>query len=526
MHTIFQALADQPLLLLFLVVGVGALAGRVSVRGVSLGAAAVLFTAIGLAAWGVGAGVTLAIPEVLGSLGLALFAFVTGISAGPNFFHALRTAYPLMTAVAVLLVIGAGTAVAVGRPLGLDAETVAGTFAGALTSTPALAAAGGTPAATVGYSVTYLFGVVGMLAVTSLALRYRAADTDAPSPVVDRTVRVERTDNPTVAQVQDRHGGQLRFSRIRRSETGPAEPVPADTVLHTGDVVTVVGPATVVAALVAELGHLSSHDLVADRRDLDHRRMTISSLRHAGRTVAQLGLERQFHATVVRVRRGDVDMVAVPDLVLQLGDRVRVVAPRAAMDTVTRYLGDSARGLTDLNPAALGLGLVAGLLLGAVPVPLPGGETFAIGAAAGTMIAGLVLGRIGRIGPVVTSLPQTAAAVLSEIGLLVFMTSAGVNAGSHIIDAFASGDVLSILAVGVVVTLVVGLAAYALLRWGLHVGGTRLSGILAGMQTQTALLAYANGRTAHDPRVALGYALVYPMALIVKILCAHVLAGL
>lgn len=525
MTSVLETFAAQPILLLVVVVGVGSVFGRVTVRGIGLGAAAVLFTAIALGAWASSAGVTLAIPPVLGSFGLALFAFSIGIAAGPNFFHSIRTAYPLMIAVAVALLLGAGTAVLVGGALGLDTETVAGAFAGALTNTPALAAAGGTPSATTGYAVTYLFGVLGMLVLASLALRNRAADRDVPAAVVDRTIRVETTAAPSVRELQDRHGGMLRFSRIRHEETGPAEPVDGDTVLNRGDVVTVVGPATVVAELVDELGHLSSHDLVADRSALDNRRITLSTLRHAGRTVAQLGLEDRFHATVVRVRRGDIDSVATSDTVLQLGDRIRVVAPRERMGEVTSYLGDSTRGLTDVNPAALGIGLALGLLLGEVPIPVPGGTTFEIGAAAGTLFVGLVMGRLGRVGPVVTSLPQTATAVLSEIGLLVFLAYAGANAGGQILGAFVSGDVVSLLVLGVAITLVVGVATFVVLRLAMRVGGTMLSGILAGAQTQPAVLAFANGRTGHDPRVARGYALVYPTAMVIKILLAQVLGG-
>jgi putative transport protein len=526
MQAVFTTLAEQPLLLLFGVLGVGAVIGRISVRGISLGAAAVLFSAIGVTAWADSFGIAVEIPEVVGFLGLAVFAFVTGITSGPNFFHTLRTAWPVMLAVAAVLVAGAATAVGLGRTLGLRAETIAGTFAGALTNTPALAAAGGTPAATVGYAVSYLFGVLGMLALTTLALRFSATDTDAPAPVVDVTLRVDTEAQPTVADLRSRHGGQLLFSRIRREETGPAESVPDDTVLHAGDVITVVGPTTEIETLTAELGHRSSHDLMLDRSHLDFRRMTVSDPRLAGRTVGQLGLETRFQATVARVRRGDVDMVATPDLVVQMGDRVRVVAPTSRMNEVTRYFGDSARGLSDINPAAFGLGLLVGLLLGEIPIPVPGGGTFSIGAAAGTLIVGLIMGRIGRIGRVVTALPYTASMVLSEFGLLVFLAYAGTKAGSLITDAFTSGDVVAIFILGLATTLVVGAGTFAVLRWGFHSGGTRLAGILGGTQTQPALLAYANGRTGHDPRVALGYALVYPTAMVVKILLAQVLGGL
>lgn len=525
MTTVLEFLAEQPLLVLFVLVGLGAVVGRVSVRGVALGAVAVLFSAIALTAVGTQYGVSLEISETVGFLGLALFAFVTGITSGPNFFHAIKTAYPLMIAVALVLALGALTAVGVGRLLGLDAEVVAGTFAGALTNTPALAAAGGTPAATVGYAVAYVFGVLGMLGVVMLALRQGGADGDTPSPVIDANVRVEREDGVTVAELRRRHGGQLTFSRIRRTETGPAEPVGPQTMLHVGDVVTVVGSIPAIEQLTAELGHRSSHDLTVDRSHLDFRRMTVSDPALAGRSIGELRMEQRFEATIARVRRGDVDMVGVPELVLQQGDRVRVVAPKQRMAEVTTFMGDSARGLSDINPAALGLGIVLGILIGELPIPLPGGDTFVIGIAAGTLIVGLVMGRIGRIGPVVTTMPHTAAMVLSELGLLVFLAYAGTRAGSLFVEAFTSGDWLAILALGAAITLVVGLGLYAVMRGVFKTGGTRLSGLLGGTQTQPALLAFANGRTGHDPRVALGYALAYPTAMVTKILLAQILGG-
>lgn len=526
MDFVFGFLDEQPILYAFLLVGIGALVGRLRIGGVSLGAVAVLFAAIGITAWGVTAGYTVELPDVLGNTGLVLFAFATGIIAGPGFFNAIATAWPLILSVSLVLVAAAASAAGAGLLLGLDAVTIAGTFAGALTNTPALAATGGSPAATVGYASAYVFGVIGAMLFAALALRSRKSDKDAPVPIVDVTVRVETSSIPTVGELSARHGSQIVFSRLRQKGDDHIETVDPDTPIPPGSVVTVVGPEDEIDSLISEIGHPSSMDLKAHRDELDFRRITLSDAHLAGRTVASLQLRAKFGATVARVRRGDVELVSSPGLVLQLGDRLRVVAPTASMEKVTSFLGDSTRGLTDINPVALGLGIAIGLVLGSVHVPLPDGSSFAIGPAAGALIMGLIMGRVGRIGPIVTSLPYVASSVLAELGLLLFLAFAGTKAGSLIVSAIVSGKVLGLLLLGAIVTLVGMGATFLVVKYIFRTGGTRLSGVIGGAQTNPAILAFANSRTGYDARVALGYSLVYPAAMVVKILLAQVLVDL
>ena len=498
-------------------------------RGVGLGAAAVLLLSIGLSAWAASYGTELEIPEVLGTFGLALFTFCIGLVSGATFFSSLRRSLGPILAVAGVLVASAVVAVGTGSLLSLDKAVVAGSWAGAVTNTPALAAArdaaGDATGPTIGYAVTYLFGVVGMLIAVSVALRHRREDSDAPPTLVSRTLRVEVDHRPRIQDLEERHGDRIKFSRVRHGETSPIRPADAADLLLLDDLVTVVGPADEIDAVTHELGHLSSHRLEADRLYLDVRRITVSAERVAGRTVAELDLLNRFGATVSRVRRGDVDMVATDDLQLQLGDRVRVIAPRERMTEVSSWFGDSSRGLSDIVPVVLGLGMAAGILLGAIPLPVPGGE-FKIGSAFGTLLVGLVLGRIGRIGPVVTAMPYTAAQAMSELGLLVFLAQAGSRAGAQIGAAFTSGAWLRILVLGMVVTTVVSVGIYVIMRRVFKVGATRLSGLMGGAQTQPAILAFANARTGYDARVALGYALVYPAAMITKIIVGRILGGL
>lgn len=527
MQVIFEYLAGNEALLIFFLLGVGMAFGHIRVRGMALGAAAVLFFAIAMGAWALTYNIELVISKDVGHMGLALFAFAIGINSGPNFFAVLKTSMKPLLLMIIALTAAAGAALALGKALGMTGAQIGGTFAGAITNTPALDAAGSAAGdlgnATVGYSISYLFGVIGMIIVATLALSYGKNDRDKPAALINRTIRVERDDHPHIGDIIAKHGEQISFSRLRRGEDGPIMKPNGSDALERGDLITIVGPSDQVLQVVTELGHHSSHSLLRDRNYLDFRRITLSDPKHAGKTIAELNLGDRFGATISRVRRGDVDMVGTPDLVLQLGDRARVVAPISRIHEISKYLGDSSRGLGDINPIALGLGMCLGILLGAIPLPNPMGGTFNIGAAAGTLIIGLFMGKIGRIGNVVTALPYTACMVLSEFGLLVFLAQAGLNAGLKISTAFEGGDWWKMLVVGAVVTMIAGLGLYAMMRWIVKMGGTRLAGMLGGMQTQPAVLAYCNDRTGMDPRVALGYAMAYPVAMVVKIFLAKML---
>lgn len=523
MHELLTFLAAHPELLLFLLVGMGSAIGHLSIRKISLGAAAVLFVAIAVSAVGASVGVNIQIPAAFGHLGLALFTFSVGISTGAAFFNSLRTSALAMLGVALAIFVGAVIAFFGGPLFGLTRDQAAGTFAGALTNTPALAAAGDNAEVTVGYSVAYIFGVVGMLAVDALALRRRHEDADAPAPLVQRNVRIVNLEPISVGEFEAQYDNQISVTRVRHEEEGPITPALDVEPLEVDDVITVVGEAPVVEELVQELGHISSHSLADQRGDLDFRRVTVSKPQLSGMRIDDLEIEDKYGATLSRVRRADIDMVASPDLVLQLGDRVRVVAPRDKMKAVTEYFGDSARGLTIINPIGLGLGLAIGFGVGSIPLPLPGGGTFTLGSALGCLLVGLIFSRVGRIGTFPLTLPFTATAVMAELGLLIFLAQAGARAGGSILKAFASGQWMGMFGLGILITLSVGFFVYVFQRRFLTMGGTTLAGVIAGTQTQPALLAYANNETNYDFRVSTGYTMAYPTAMIVKIILASLL---
>lgn len=525
----FALLEQHPLLLLALLLLLGSLLGQLKLVGVQLGAAAVLFVAIAVTAWGTTQGVTLTIPEILGSFGLMVFTYTVGITSGPSFFGSLRRGWPVMLTTVAALAIAAVSALLVGRGLNLPTPVIAGTFAGALTNTPALAAAGQAagdaelPA--VGYSISYLWGVIGMMLASGWVLAKGAREgRPARAPRLEqRTIRLDRVEPVTVAELLDRHQDEaLTITRVRHGADAPTLVASPDEVLTTHDLISVVAPAPVMATLIKELGHVSSHDIIGDRTHLDSNRITLSVASMAGKHLDELELDKRFGAHVSRIRRGDVDLLPGDDFVVQMGDRLRVVAPRDQMVPIRRYLGDSERGFADINPSGFALGLLIGIAIGMIPIPLPTG-TFVLGTAAGTLLAGLVFGRLGHLGPLPITMSSPAAHALSNLGMLVFLAFAGSKAGLLFAEAVTSNLGWRIAVLGFVVTVVAAVAVIGLARAFHHTDWVQLSGQLGGAQTQPAVLAYANTRSAFDNRVALGYALVYPAAMIGKILLAQLL---
>lgn len=522
-----DVLVAHPVLLLFVVMAIGTALGSLSVRGLSLGPAAVLFTALAFSAYHP----DLALPEVLGTFGLAVFAYAIGVTAGPSFFSSLRSGLRPVSLVALALLALGGLTVLVGRLLDLDTGTVAGLYAGATTNTPALAAAiirlDGAPEPTVAYSLSYIGGVLVMLMSATWAMRSgrvhpTADDRTRPTSVHNVTIKVTHDNALQVRELTFTPYGRVLFSRYQ-GEDGTIRMAGGDTVLAPGDRVLAIGPERALQHITKQLGRISGMALEAERTGVDYRRIVLSQRRFYGHTVAELDLWNRFGARATRVRRADQDFLAADDFVLQAGDRIRVAAPRGRMEEVSHYLGDSDHSLGDINALGLAIGLALGLMLGAVPFPVPALGELTLGSAAGPLLVGLLLGRIGRSGRVVWTMPHQAAETITQIGLLLFLAYAGGRAGSAFIRALETPLGLTIILVGLVLTLLHAVVLVVGARAWLQASGPRTAGFLAGSQTQPAVLAHANETTGHDPRVALGYALVYPVAMIVKIVVVQVI---
>ncbi|MET0410710.1 MAG: TrkA C-terminal domain-containing protein, partial [Polyangiaceae bacterium] len=330
--------------------------------------------------------------------------------------------------------------------------------------------------------------------------------------------------NPTTAghsigelRVRDAIG--VVVSRLRRA--GLVIVPTKYTVLEPGDIVTVVGNTAAIEACVGFFGARSEEHLEARRDRVDARRILVSRREHVACTLAELDLGRRFNAQVTRLRRADTDVVPTEELRLELGDRLRVVAPADRLAEISAFFGDSERELGELDYVALALGLALGLLLAHLPLPLFGTELM-LGIAGGPLLVALVLGRLERSGPFVWAIPHEINHVLRELGLLLFLAGVGVSAGGHLQDVM-SREGLAMLGLAVLVTLAATLTCLTLTERWARVSVISSLGVASGMQTQPATLSLAADLAERSRQTYVAYALVYPVAMIGKILLAQLI---
>lgn len=537
-------LTDNPLLLLFIVTAIGYPLGQIKVRGTSLGVAAVLF--VGLAIGSLDP--NLKLPEIIYTLGLALFVYSIGLSSGPGFVASFQRAGLRDNLLVIgMVVLAALETIGLAMAAGIKPTFAAGMFTGSLTNTPALAAVleyikSAAPQAmreqmasepVVGYSVAYPMGVIGMLLTIYVLQRvWKVNYKDEARDLKEYGVSTEALHNRSIlvknAEAIDRSleamsrncGWDVIFGRMKRNEQ--ISLASGDTLLHVGDLVSCVGSLDQLEEVAKRLGEFSPERLDYDVSEFEPRRVFVSNPRVAGRQLRDLDLQQKFGAVVTRIRRGDVDMLAHADTVIELGDRVRVVSHRERMSAVSSFFGDSYRAISEIDILTFSLGLTLGLLLGILPIPLPGGVTLKLGFAGGPLIVALILSAIGRTGPIVWTIPYGANLLLRQIGLIFFLAAVGTRAGYAFVSTLSQGGGLAIFIVGSIVTCVTALLMLWIGHKLLKIPMGLLIGMLAGLQTQPAVLGFALEQTGNDlPNI--GYAAVYPVAMIAKILVAQVI---
>jgi len=541
-----KLLVDNPLLLLFFIAAISYPLGRVKIKGTSLGVAAVLFVSIAVGALDP----NLKLPDVVFTLGAVLFVYTLGLSGGPGFFASFRSKGMRDSLFVTAILIGAaGLSVIAHYVLDLKPTLTAGMYSGSLTNTPALAgvveyvrnnAPGDARDAmmaepVIGYSITYPMGVIAVIASVLVMKRIWKVDYAAEARQLqalggtsrhleNRTIRVTRAEpiDETLRELTFRFGWEVNFSRLKRD--GKLSLAAADVRLVRDDLVSLVGSPEDIDQVTAYLGEASSEHLELDRSVFDFRRMFVSNPRVVGRTLGDLDLPGKYGAIATRVRRGDVEMLVHDNTVLELGDRVRIVARRQDMDKIARFMGDSYRALSEIDILTFSLGIAMGLLVGMIPIPLPGGLVFKLGFAGGPLVVALILGALGRTGPLVWILPYSANLTLRQFGLIMFLAGVGTRAGYAFVSTFTQGGGIYLFIAGAIITTVTALATLWIGYRLIKIPMSLLIGLLAGLQTQPAVLGFGLEQTKNDlPN--LGYASMFALAVIVKIIVAQLLVA-
>jgi len=527
MELIKALLEQQPLMALFLTVAIGYLVGEINIKGFSLGVGAVLFVALAVG-WFAPKSVPAA---MVGTLGLALFLYAVGVQYGKQFFIGLTSAAGRRANVIALtgvLLAGAASVVLV-KAMNVKLGYALGLFAGSGTSTPTLQAAIATlgnddPA--VGYSVSYPFGVAGPILFLYLAFLILKPKIETPAgtglEMLEIAVCNTELSGKTLGEVMTTFPAGVQISALRRAQRN--EPASPNLVVAENDVLLVVGPSKEALDQVSKcLGEAAPGRLVKDRRDLDYLRVFASRPTVVGRALGDLDLPGEKGSAVLHVRRGDTDLLSRPDLVLEFGDRIGLLANRGDFAALRKFFGDSIKGTADFSYISIGLGMAFGFLLGAIQIPLPGIGKIAVGLA-GVLIVALILGNLRRTGGMNWTIPLSANLVLRNLGLTLFLAQVGMASGPKFAATVTETGFLMLgLGAAVLVALVLPILILGLFVYRMPYD--EVAGIVAGACGNPAILAYSN-KLAPTDRPDIGYAMIFPAMTIVKILFVDIVAKL
>lgn len=525
---IIDFLAQQPIFTLFLIIAIGHLIGRLRIGSFSLGVAGALFAGLIISSFDS----KLALPPLFYHFGLVLFIYATGLSLGPTFFNGLKkTGIKDNIFMAGVLLFGLTSTIIAALLLNLDAAISAGLYTGTFTVTPALASAmetlGNTSDPVVAFSIAYPISIiVSFLLIGFFRKLWKIDQLESSQPdttLYPRTVRYTRDEPCLVKDLSEKVGVKLTVSRIKDHD--PIHLPRPDQLIERGDLVTIVATPSNFEKAIKWMGERVSADedqLHTQLENLRYRRIFVSNTDAAGQTIKSLNLYDKFHVLATRVRRGDVDMVVTEDLVIEAGDRVRIVGALDDIKKASKYLGDSYKQVSEPYTFSPAIGMALGVALGAIAIPLPGGNAFALGAAGGTILVALVLGAVRRTGRIVWQIPYSTNLTLKHFGLLIFLAGIGSQAGSDLVRALSNPQSYQLMGVIAIISFITVsamiLVGYKLLK----IPYTRLTGMVAAMNTQPATLAYANAQSTTDAANA-GFASVYPLALIGKIILAQIL---
>jgi putative transport protein len=515
-------LEQSPLLALFAAIGLGYGLGRISIAGFSLGVGAVLFAGLALGALAPKS----APPALVGSIGLVMFLYGIGIQYGKQFFAGLKGPGLKWNVLAAIGVLGAlAVALTLGRISGVSPAYAIGLFAGSLTSTPALqaaieAAGNGDPA--IGYSVAYPFGVIGpILCLFVFPLVFKPRVAPAPPPLQPLEITLGDFGGGTVAEVMAGLPPGVDVVAIRQGHTNKL-PDP-QTRLAEGDGLLLFGHPDALERARLALGRVDPGRLARDRGALDVVRLFVSRPEVSGTTVDGLRFPEGIVAKIAEVRRGDAVLFPDPGLVLEYGDRVGVIAPREATPGLRKYFGDSLKSTAEFSYVSVGLGMSLGVLLGLIRVPIPGVGSCSLGLAGGPLLVSLLLGRLGRTGPLSWHIPLAANLTLRNFGLTLFLAAVGLGAGAPFV-ATVSQTGLTFLAIGAAIVLGAIVSVLLLGHYLFKMSSDDLFGVASGTTGNPAILVYAN-RALPSERIDVAFATIFPSMTILKIICAQIAIG-
>jgi putative transport protein len=517
-----EIIGAQPILAIFLAIGLGYLVGQVNLGGFSLGVGAVLFVGLAIGAFAPKSQIS----GPIGLTGLIMFLYGIGILYGRQFFEGMSGAAGRKYNLLALIAVAASLVVALvlGEAFGIKLGHTMGIYAGSMTSTATLQAALDVMAnkePSIGYSIAYPFGVIGPILCIYFMTR-RVQPKFPPKTQKFHMAEVTLGDHcvgRTLDEIAKDLPGDVQVTMVRKEHQNIVPS--AGTVLRAGDGILIVAErADDIAEAASRLGKLEPGRIVKDRSALDYIRVFVGKANLVGVPLAQLPLPAGFPAHLLHVRRYDMDIVPRPDLTLEFGDRVGVLMPSERREEIRKHFGDTIKATAEFSYVSLGLGMVLGVLLGLIPIPIPGVGTVTLGIGGGPLIVALILGKLRRTGPLLWVMPLPANIVLRNFGLAIFLAAVGINAGTPFVRTVAESG-LTMLFIGVAVLLTTVLIVLLVGYYLMKIPYDDLVGIASGATGNPAILVYST-RMAPTERPDIGYAMIFPSMTIVKVIAVQI----
>ena len=539
--------------ILALVAVVGLFIGNVKFRGIGLGIGGVLFGGIIVGHFVSQAGMTLSsdMLHVIQEFGLILFVYTIGIQVGPGFFASLRVSGLRLNLFAVLIVIIGGLVTAILHKLfDIPLPVVLGIFSGAVTNTPALGAGQqilrdlGTPMEMVdqmgmSYAMAYPFGICGILFtmwmlrvifrvnVETEAQQHESSRTNGGALIKTINIRVENPNlhDLAIKDVPILNGDKIICSRLKREETLKV-PSP-DTIIQLGDLLHLVGQPADLHNAQLVIGQEVDTSLSTKGTDLRVERVVVTNENVLGKRIRDLHFKERYDVVISRLNRAGVELVASGDISLQFGDILNLVGRPSAIDAVANVLGNAQQKLQQVQMLPVFIGIGLGVLLGSIPVFVPGfPAALKLGLAGGPLIMALILGRIGSIGKLYWFMPPSANLALRELGIVLFLSVVGLKSGVDFVNTLVNGEGLSWIGYGALITAVPLITVGILARMLAKMNYLTMCGMLAGSMTDPPALAFANNLHPTSGAAALSYATVYPLVMFLRIITPQLLAVL
>lgn len=538
---------------LALVAVVGLWIGNVKIRGVGFGIGGVLFGGIIVGHFVDQAGITLSSPMLhfIQEFGLILFVYTIGIQVGPGFFASLRVSGLKLNLFAILIVVLGGLVTAILHKLfNIPLPVVLGIFSGAVTNTPALGAGQqilrdlGLPFDVVdqmgmSYAMAYPFGICGILLTMWLVRLFFRINVEKEAQQFDESsgnghahlhtinVRVENPNlnNMAIQDVPMLNSDKIICSRLKRDELLMV-PAPGTLIQH-GDLLHLVGRPEDLHNAQLVIGKEVATSLSTRGTDLKVERVVVTNEKVLGKKIRDLHFKQRYDVVISRLNRAGVELVASSHASLQFGDILNLVGRPQAIDAVANELGNAQQKLQQVQMLPVFIGIGLGVLLGSIPLFIPGfPAALKLGLAGGPLIMALILGRIGSIGKLYWFMPPSANLALRELGIVLFLAVVGLKSGGDFVDTLLHGEGLSWIAYGIFITAIPLLTVGILARMLAKMNYLTLCGMLAGSMTDPPALAFANNLHATSGAAALSYATVYPLVMFLRIITPQLQAVL